>query len=119
MAAVTEIVRRTLASPKAQEQLLRMSLLVLIWLWAFSIRLVRLSQLKEGGGRAHVGNSWLDLKLQLACLPPFFLGVGFSGRALRRPPASGPCDNNKPNHHDQTNPTTATNKTKTTSNQTH
>jgi hypothetical protein len=43
MTTIAEVVRRTLASPKAQEQLLRMALLVLIWLWAFSIRLVRVS----------------------------------------------------------------------------
>lgn len=40
MTTITQVVRRTLASPKAQEQLLRMALLVLIWLWAVSIRLV-------------------------------------------------------------------------------
>jgi hypothetical protein len=39
-AHVERVVRRTLASPKAQEQLLRMALLVLIWIWSFSIRLV-------------------------------------------------------------------------------
>ena len=41
MATVAKVIKRTLASPKAQEQLLRMALLILIWLWAFSIRLVR------------------------------------------------------------------------------
>ena len=40
MATIAQTVRRTLESPKAQEQLIRMLLLVLIWLWAFSIRLV-------------------------------------------------------------------------------
>ncbi len=48
MTTIAEVVRRTLASPKAQEQLLRMALLVLIWLWAFSIRLVRVGSEKSG-----------------------------------------------------------------------
>lgn len=62
MTTITHVVKRTLASPKAQEQLLRMALLVLIWLWAFSIRLVRWR--------------WRSRPLEMGVLPLGSVGAG-------------------------------------------